>query len=69
MPKQYDPAWENALTVVQEVQPPFIPHNAHAMTVTITYPPGSARRAAAPAPEWSGFRLHARRRDAVRTRG
>jgi quercetin dioxygenase-like cupin family protein len=42
MSKQYDPAWENALTVVQEVQPPFIPDNAHAMTVTITYPPGSA---------------------------
>ena len=42
MTKSYDAQWENALTVVQEVQPPFIPPNAHAMTVTITYPPGSA---------------------------
>jgi quercetin dioxygenase-like cupin family protein len=42
MTKSYDAQWENALTVVQEVQPPFIPANAHAMTVTITYPPGSA---------------------------
>ena len=39
--KKYDADWENALTVVQEVRPPFIPANAHAMTVTITYPPGS----------------------------
>ena len=37
-----DPLWESALVVVQEVQPPFIPPNAHAMTVTITYPAGSA---------------------------
>lgn len=42
MTKSYDAQWENALTVVQEVHPPFIPPNAHAMTVTITYPPGSA---------------------------
>jgi quercetin dioxygenase-like cupin family protein len=42
MTKSYDAQWENALTVVQEVQAPFIPPNAHAMTVTITYPPGSA---------------------------
>ena len=42
MSKDYDAEWENALTVVQEVQPPFIPANAHAMTVTVTYPPGSA---------------------------
>jgi quercetin dioxygenase-like cupin family protein len=42
MSKSYDPQWENALAVVQEVQPPFIPANARAMTVTITYPPGSA---------------------------
>ena len=42
MSKKYDPAWEDALTVVQEVQPPFIPDGAHAMTVVIDYPPGSA---------------------------
>ena len=42
MSKQYDPAWEHALTVVQEVQPPSIPAGAHAMTVVIDYPPGSA---------------------------
>lgn len=42
MSSTYDPQWENALSVVQEVQPPFIPGDAHVMTVTITYPPGSA---------------------------
>jgi quercetin dioxygenase-like cupin family protein len=42
MATKYDPAWENALAVLQEVQPPFLPDNAHAMTVEITYPPGSA---------------------------
>jgi quercetin dioxygenase-like cupin family protein len=41
MSKTYDPQWESALTVVQEVQPPLIPTDAHVMTVTITYPPGS----------------------------
>ena len=38
----YDPAWESALVVLQEVRPPFLPQNPHAMTVCITYPPGSA---------------------------
>ncbi|GAA1587429.1 cupin domain-containing protein [Kribbella sancticallisti] len=33
-------AWQTALTVVQEAVPPFIPANAHAMTVVIEYPPG-----------------------------
>jgi quercetin dioxygenase-like cupin family protein len=33
-------AWKSALTVVQEVTPPFIPQGAHAMTVVIEYPPG-----------------------------
>ena len=33
-------AWKSALTVVQEVEPPFIPQGAHAMTVVIEYPPG-----------------------------
>jgi quercetin dioxygenase-like cupin family protein len=42
MSKKYDAEWENAFTVVQEVQPPFIPENARAMTVVINYPPGSA---------------------------
>jgi quercetin dioxygenase-like cupin family protein len=42
MSKNYDPSWEDALTVVAEVQPPFIPDGAHAMTVVIAYPPGSA---------------------------
>jgi quercetin dioxygenase-like cupin family protein len=42
MSKKYDADWENALTVVQEAQPPFIPEGAHAMTVVIEYPPGSA---------------------------
>lgn len=42
MSKTYDAQWENAFTVVQEVQPPFIPDGAHAMTVVIGYPPGSA---------------------------
>ena len=28
MSKKYDAAWENALTVVQEAQPPFIPEGA-----------------------------------------
>ena len=35
MPKNYDPSWEDALTVVAEVQPPHIPEGAHAMTVVI----------------------------------
>src|SRR6187200_2895929 len=42
MSKTYDAEWENALTVVQEAQPPTIPEGAHAMTVVIEYPPGSA---------------------------
>jgi quercetin dioxygenase-like cupin family protein len=41
MSNTYDPQWENALTVVQEVQPPLVPVDAHVMTVTIAYPPGS----------------------------
>jgi quercetin dioxygenase-like cupin family protein len=42
MSKTHDPQWENALTVVQEVHPPFIPDGADVMTVVIEYPPGSA---------------------------
>jgi quercetin dioxygenase-like cupin family protein len=41
MPTNFDPNWEKAFTVVQEVEPPFIPENAHAMTVVLEYPPGS----------------------------
>ncbi|MFI7065766.1 cupin domain-containing protein [Kribbella sp. NPDC050124] len=33
-------AWQTALTVLQEAQPPFIPAGAHAMTVVVEYPPG-----------------------------
>ena len=33
-------AWQTAITVLQEVTPPFIPEGAHAMTVVIEYPPG-----------------------------
>ncbi|MEZ0356456.1 cupin domain-containing protein [Mycobacterium sp. SA01] len=42
MTKNHDPQWENALTVVQDVHPPFIPEGADVMTVVIEYPPGSA---------------------------
>ena len=42
MSKTYDAQWENALTVVQDVRPPFIPDGADVMTVVIEYPPGSA---------------------------
>jgi len=33
-------AWQTALTMLQEVEPPFIPAGAHAMTVVVEYPPG-----------------------------
>jgi quercetin dioxygenase-like cupin family protein len=33
-------AWQSAVTVLQEAEPPFIPEGAHAMTITIEYPPG-----------------------------
>ena len=33
-------AWQTALTVLQDVAPPFIPDGAHGMTVVIEYPPG-----------------------------
>ena len=41
MVTRYDPSWEDALTVLQEVTPQFIPSGAHAMTVVVDYPPGS----------------------------
>jgi quercetin dioxygenase-like cupin family protein len=40
MSKPASPIWETALTVVQEVKPPFIPADAEAMTVVIHYPAG-----------------------------
>ncbi|HTX83687.1 MAG TPA: cupin domain-containing protein [Streptosporangiaceae bacterium] len=33
-------ALQSAVTVVQEVEPPFIPAGAHAMTIVVEYPPG-----------------------------
>ncbi|RKT83494.1 Cupin domain-containing protein [Saccharopolyspora antimicrobica] len=33
-------AWQSALTVLQEAEPPFIPSSAHVMTVVIEFPPG-----------------------------
>jgi len=42
MSKSYDPQWENALTVVQDVHSPVLPDAADVMTVVIEYPPGSA---------------------------
>jgi quercetin dioxygenase-like cupin family protein len=41
MSTTHDADWENALTVLQEVRPPFLPAGAEAMTVHIGYPPGS----------------------------
>jgi quercetin dioxygenase-like cupin family protein len=41
MSNKYDPSWQNAFAVVQEVQPPFIPEGAHVMTVVVEFPPGS----------------------------
>ena len=37
---QRSTAWQTALTVVQEAVPPFIPADAHVMTVVIEFPPG-----------------------------
>ena len=33
-------AWQTALTMLQEIEPPFVPEGFHAMTVTIDYPAG-----------------------------
>jgi quercetin dioxygenase-like cupin family protein len=33
-------ARQPAITVLQEVEPPFIPAGAHAMTIVVEYPPG-----------------------------
>ena len=33
-------AWQSAITVVQEAEPPSIPSGAHAMTIVVEFPPG-----------------------------
>jgi quercetin dioxygenase-like cupin family protein len=38
--KRLSDAWQSAITVVQEVEPPFIPAGAHAMTIVVEFPPG-----------------------------
>ncbi|MFI6815602.1 cupin domain-containing protein [Nonomuraea sp. NPDC050328] len=38
--KSRSTAWQTALTVLQEAQPPFIPDGAHVMTVLVEYPAG-----------------------------
>ena len=40
-PKPLSDAWQSAITVVQEVEPPFIPAAALAMTIVVEWPPGS----------------------------
>ena len=39
-PKPQSDAWRSAITVVQEVEPPFIPAGAHEMTIVVDFPPG-----------------------------
>lgn len=41
MPQDFDPNWDKAFTVVQQVKPPTISESAEAMTIVIEYPPGS----------------------------
>src|SRR3954463_13975863 len=38
--EQRSRTWQNAFTMLQEVEPPFVPDGFHAMTVVIEYPPG-----------------------------
>ena len=40
MPKVASSVWKTAITTLQEVQPPFIPEGAHAMTIVVEFPPG-----------------------------
>jgi quercetin dioxygenase-like cupin family protein len=40
MPTPGTTAWDNAFTVLQDTEPPFIPSGSHAMTLSIEYPPG-----------------------------
>lgn len=37
--KQRSTAWQTALTMLQEVEPPFIPAGARLVTVIVEYPP------------------------------
>ena len=39
-PKPRSDSWQSAIRVVQEVEPPFIPAGAHAMTIVVEFPPG-----------------------------
>jgi quercetin dioxygenase-like cupin family protein len=39
-PKPVTDAWQSAITVVQDVQPPFIPVGAHEMTIVVEWPAG-----------------------------
>jgi hypothetical protein len=61
-------AWQSAVTVVQEAQPPFIPAGPHAMTIVVEFPPGDPGTPPHRQPR-TGLRLCARRRDGVRARG
>jgi quercetin dioxygenase-like cupin family protein len=38
--KPQSDAWKSAIAVLQEVEPPFIPAGAHAMTIVVEHPPG-----------------------------
>ena len=38
--EQRSSTWQNAFTMLQEVEPPFVPDGFHAMTVVIEYPAG-----------------------------
>jgi quercetin dioxygenase-like cupin family protein len=40
VPKPRSDAWQSAITVLQEVEPPFVPVGAHAMTIVVEWPPG-----------------------------
>ncbi|MFD3401209.1 cupin domain-containing protein [Kribbella sp. NPDC058693] len=38
--EQRSTAWQTALTMLQEVEPPFVPESFHVMTVVVEYPAG-----------------------------
>ncbi|MFC6159866.1 cupin domain-containing protein [Kribbella jiaozuonensis] len=38
--EQRSTAWQTALTMLQEVEPPFVPEGFHVMTVVVEYPAG-----------------------------
>jgi quercetin dioxygenase-like cupin family protein len=39
-PKPRSNAWQSAISVVQEAEPPFIPAGAREMTIVVEWPPG-----------------------------